>query len=81
LSALDASRNGKTKLPFFFLCFGLQLLRFFSARFAYSFIHKEIARARNWIKVLKRLPKVGVISNDEQGRKLLKQILQGTGQA
>jgi uncharacterized Ntn-hydrolase superfamily protein len=30
---------------------------------------------RNWVEVLKRLPKSGLISNDSKGRDLLKQIL------
>ena len=36
---------------------------------------------RNWIEVLKRLPKAGMISDDDAGRILLKQILDAAGRS
>ena len=42
---------------------------------------KVFSADKNWVQVLKRLPKAGTtISDDHAGRKLLKRILQGTGQ-
>jgi uncharacterized Ntn-hydrolase superfamily protein len=35
---------------------------------------------KNWVEVLKRLPKAGLISNDEKGRRLLRRILEETSE-
>ncbi len=34
---------------------------------------------KNWVKVLKRLPKAGLISDDDAGHNLLQRILKGAG--
>jgi hypothetical protein len=42
---------------------------------------KVFSADRNWIEVLKRLPKAGMISDDDAGRTLLKQILDAAGRS
>jgi uncharacterized Ntn-hydrolase superfamily protein len=44
-------------------------------------IFRKVFKAdKNWVEVLKRLPKAGLISNDETGRKLLQRILKETSE-
>jgi uncharacterized Ntn-hydrolase superfamily protein len=43
-------------------------------------IFKKVFSAdKNWVEVLKRLPKAGLVSEDDAGRALLQQILNGAG--
>ena len=43
-------------------------------------IFKKVFSAdKNWVEVLKRLPKAGLVSEDDTGRALLQQILNGAG--
>lgn len=43
-------------------------------------IFKKVFSAdKNWVEVLKRLPKTGLVSEDDAGRALLQQILSGAG--
>jgi uncharacterized Ntn-hydrolase superfamily protein len=43
-------------------------------------IFKKVFSAdKNWVEVLKRLPKAGLVSEDDAGRALLQQILDGAG--
>jgi len=43
-------------------------------------IFKKVFSAdKNWIEVLKRLPKAGLVPEDDTGRALLQQILNGAG--
>lgn len=47
---------------------------------ALPIFRKVFSADKNWVQILKRLPKAGtIISDDQAGRKLLKQILRGTG--
>jgi uncharacterized Ntn-hydrolase superfamily protein len=48
---------------------------------ALPMFRKVFSADKNWVQVLKRLPKAGtIISDDHAGREMLKRILQGTGQ-
>jgi uncharacterized Ntn-hydrolase superfamily protein len=48
---------------------------------ALPIFRKVFSANRNWVEVLKRLPKAGTtVSDDAAGRALLKRILEGTGQ-
>jgi uncharacterized Ntn-hydrolase superfamily protein len=49
--------------------------------FALPLFKKVFSTDKNWVEVLKRLPKTGtIISDDQAGREMLKRILTGTGQ-
>ena len=49
--------------------------------FALPIFRKVFSVDKNWVELLRRLPKAGVVSNDDEGRALLKQIVdEATGQ-